>query len=196
MSDHTDPPSSSLPAGWQADESSEDLPQWLNDDLAMIVSVSDISCSEYLVLVEQYLSGNGWTSRVSTHGASFTDMADAESRAHDWMHEASEGQHVLECLCAVEHEDAIDFICHYRDELPDSISREELTAFVRASLYDDDADDLEQEADDLAGDDHIQIDIFPRPLTHVVRSANLEMGEATTAADRDELQPHLERDTE
>ena len=179
---------STIPEGWTERESQDALYQWSHSGHEMLVSVSKLSRSEYLVLVEQYITADGLTSRVTTHGASFDDEDTAHGRAIDIMAEASDGKHVVDTLCAFQQNDVVDFVAVYRDDVPPGVTVDELEDVVRAHLGDGDPDDLERKTEDFVGEDSITIDVFPRPVTHVSNSDDVEVGDPTTITDgADEL---------
>lgn len=178
MSSDTTTPAEDLPPGW-AESPSEALHQWIHTDHGVIVSIQELSPGA-LVLVEQYVSDNGLTSRVLTHGASFDEVEHSIYRALDLMTEISDGQHLVECICAVEHDDAVDFVAVYPEEIPETIGLEEIANVVNTHLGDGDPATLDEDATEFTGEDMVTIDVFPRPDTHIAPTDSIEVGDATT----------------
>lgn len=178
MASETTTPAEDLPPGW-VESSTEAHAQWTHDDHGAIVTVQG-TANDSLVLVEQYVSDNGLTSRVLTHGDSFEDQELAVARALDIMTELGDGEHLVDCILAVEHEEAVDFIAVYPDQIPDEVDLEEITDVVTAHLGDGDPDTLDEDATEFTGDDLVTIDVFPRPDTHVVPTETVEVGDPTT----------------
>ena len=180
-----------LPSGWTRSHDSEAHLEWLNEARSTVVSLHNFSRTEHLVLLEQYLSNNGLASRVTTHGATFQDQDVARARALDLMTEVSDGQHLVDCVLAIDNDDAVDFVCISPNSLPEGVTRDDIADVVDAHLGDGDPDELPDDATSMTGEDSVSIDIYPRPATHVVPANDVEVGEPTAPdeADAPQVEP-------
>lgn len=175
--------SSSLTGSWETADPGPDVDQlWRNEPREALVSVQQFGPSEHAVFLEQYLSARGWMTRVVTHGASFDSEDVATSRARDLMAEVADGEHLVECLEAVEHDEMVDFVCIYTDDLPPDVEREELADTIRAHIEDGDANTVSE----LESPDNVTVDIFPRPMTNVRPTENVDVGDPTSVAEASE----------
>lgn len=170
-----------LPSGWEAVSPTDDASyEWKHDETGVLVSAHEVSHARSLVLVEQYITGAGYTSRVTTHGAEFDSEDVAVDRAHDMMAEISAGDHVVECLSVTEHEEAVDFVCVYRSDVPSDVSLDRLEEVVGDHLEGDAGTITDPELAEQIGDGTITIDVFPRPMTHVRPAGEVDVGDPTT----------------
>lgn len=119
----------------------------------------------YPIMVEQRLQKDGLRSVFQTHARVADDRQEAEQMAVSFMETVDAGQHRLRIL-AVDQPDDSDFVQFYTisdSELPGSMTGEQIVDIIDSEDSANDIGDLPDDVTrELAEDEMIQVDIFPR----------------------------------
>jgi hypothetical protein len=150
---------------------------WASEDEQVLIhshhSVDSDGTVTYPVVVEQHLAGDGFKTEIQSHAKIGDDRREAESLAVQFMEEVDQGLHKLRVL-GVQEPDQNDFIQFFTlsdSELPGDMTGEQLIHVINSDEYGSDIDDLPDEISrELANDEMIQVDVFPRHKDKVKRT--------------------------
>lgn len=168
---------STLPDGWEEaryDTNGDEYDAtWARSDGQVVVSSHSTRDSSgeriYPIVVEQHLHDDetGLSTEVQSHSKTATSVDDAESMATNFMQDVNDGEHILHLMGVEEWRDFYHFYCISNSEIPGNITADELIEAIDNEEYDDDIDDLEQFGPDEAGEQTIQVDVFPRTKAEI-----------------------------
>jgi len=147
---------------------------WVSEDEHIIVqatqSVDANGTVTYPVTVEQHVEEDGLATKVQTHARIAEDRKGCEELAVEFMSEVNEGQHKLRVL-GVQVPEQNDFVQFYTisdSQVPGDMTASQLIGSVRSDKYEDDIDELPEEIErEMADDEMIQVDVFPRHKSDV-----------------------------
>lgn len=157
---------------------------WASDDESVLVhanhSVDADGRVTYPVIVEQHISGGGYKTEVQSHAKVGDDRRDAEALAVRFMEEVDAGLHKLRVLGVQDptasesfENDFIQFFTISDSELPGSMTGDQLIDVINSEEYGSDIDELPDEISrELADEQMIQVDIFPRHTDEVTEIDN------------------------
>lgn len=175
-----------LPDGWRETEYSmgpsrasgpykEELEaMWVPEDVQIRVSCRHSVDADgkvtYPIMVEQHVEYDGLSAVFQTHSRVADNRKEAEEMAVEFMKEVNDGKHTLRVL-GVQVPDDMDFVQFFTisdSELPGELTGDQLIEVIDSDEYGNDIDDLPDEISrELAGDEMIQVDVFPRHKSEV-----------------------------
>ena len=143
---------------------------WVDDDDQMVIHAHHSTDSRgdvtYPIFVEQQIGSDeyGFTTIVNSHSRLADDLKECEEAVVEFMEEEQNGKHRLHTLDVVEPEenDFIQFFCLSDSELPEGMTGEQLVEVLDADTETGINDLPDHISRELASDEMIQVDIFPR----------------------------------
>jgi len=147
---------------------------WASEDDEIVVlsrhSVDADGTVTYPITVEQRIEKDGLGAEIQTHARVAEDRQNAEKLAVKFMEEVNSGQHKLRVM-GVEVPDEMDFIQFYTisdSEIPGEMTAEQLIDLIDSEQEPNDISDLPDEVSrEVAEDQMIQVDVFPRHKSEV-----------------------------
>lgn len=150
---------------------------WASEDDKILVhshhSVDSDGRVTFPVLVEQHISGNGFKTEIQSHAKIGEDRREAEEFAVAFMDEVDSGLHKLRVMAVQEPEqnEFIQFFTISDSEVPGEMTGDQLVDVINSDDYESEIDDLPDEISrELASDEMIQVDVFPRHKDEVTKT--------------------------
>jgi len=154
---------------------------WASEDDQILIhahhSVDSSGRVTYPVMVEQHIAGDGFKTEIQSHADIADDRKGAEEYAVDFMNDVNAGKHRLRVLGVQEPDENpfIQFFTISDSELPGELTGDQLIEVVKGDEYGSDIDDLPSEITrELADDQMIQVDVFPRHKDEVTKTEDNE----------------------
>lgn len=147
---------------------------WVSEDDHIRVSsrhsIDENGDVKYPIIIEQHVEENGLSTIIQTHARIGDDRQDAEKQAVDFMKQVNDGEHKLRVLAA-DVPDEMNFVQFYTisdSQLPGEITAEQLVDVIKDAGDGNEISGLPEEITrDVAEDEMVQIDVFPRHIEDV-----------------------------
>lgn len=145
---------------------------WVDEDDEMVIhahhSVDSRGEVTYPIFAEQHIGNDEYETVVQTHNRLAEDRTECEEAVVEFMKESNAGKHRLRTMGVEvpEENDFVQFYCISDSELPEGMDGEQLIDVLDTDT-DSEIDDLPDHVTrELASDEMVQIDVYPRAKAH------------------------------